>query len=200
MRNQYQLFLAFLLAIIPLHAAVITNQASAPVVVQGDLVSVVVGVSGIVGTDVGVYDLNVNFDPLALSYDSVSFGDPVLGDELNEYGYGSETNVDASGAASGTVDVSELSFDSPQDLASYQPSDFGLFTVTFEAVGGGSTSVSSTVNSLGDGGGNNLSYTYGAPATIDIAVLTPEPSTMALLGIALGVVMLLYRRRIVRVS
>ena len=190
-----QISLALSLAVIPLWAAVITTMPASTSAVPGDLVSVVVGVSGIAGTDVGVFDLNVNFNPLVLAYDSVAFGDPVLGDELDLYGYGSATNVDASNAAAGTVDVSETAFDSAQDLQSYQPPAFGLFTITFDAVGGGSTSVSSTVNALGDGAGNNLRYSYGPPAIVDVAVLTPEPSTLALFAGGLGILLFVARRR-----
>ena len=191
-----QLSFALFLGILPSQAAVITVEASSPVVVLGTPVSVEVGVTGIMGTDVGVYDLDVNFDPTVLSFTSVTFGDPVLGDELNLFGYGSATNVDASNAASGSVEVSELAFDSPQDLQSYQPPAFGLFTVGFDTVGGGSTAVSSTVNVLGDGGGNSLNYSYGPPATIDVAVLTPEPSAFGLFAIGLGIIAMLFRRMV----
>jgi hypothetical protein len=146
---------------------------------------VISGLGG--GTALGVFDVTISFDPLILAYSSVTFGDPVLGDQL---GLGS-LPITFETPSTGAVELFELSFDSPADLNSLQASSFTLATLAFDAVGVGTSSLDMTIHSLGDA--------YGASITADItngsvdvqASAIPEPSVLLLLAsglVALGLI------------
>jgi hypothetical protein len=148
----------------------------------GQAVTASVGISGLgghVSPSLGTYDLNVAFDPMILSFASVAFGDPILGDKLDPSGLG---DVQTTTPGIGTVEVFELSLDSASLLNSSQPPAFTLFQLAFDAIAEGTSPVSITINALGDENGNSL------PASIEngsVQVITsstiPEPSSWATL-------------------
>jgi hypothetical protein len=159
----------------------------------GATVDVGVAISGLgSGTppSLSVFDLDVTFDNSILSFQGFTFGDPMLGDQLDHFGLGSLTSV-TSGA--GTVNLFQLSFDLPADLDALQAGDFTLGTLAFLAVSSGVSNLGVSVNALGNASGDPLTMdVLGGRVVVDAAPV-PEPAALLLL-LAAGVV----RRAVIR--
>lgn len=155
----------------------------------GSAVSAEVEISGLGGYSppaLGAFDINVDFDPNVLNLTGTTFGDPILGDELNLSGFGS---VQITTPGAGTVELFELSLDSISDLDMLQPPRFILGTLDFQAIGLGTSSLDLSVNALSDAIGDPLAAsTYGGViGTIPSAI--PEPKSQLLLGSVLILVL-----------
>jgi hypothetical protein len=161
-------------------------------VLVGDPVDVGLVISGLGNyfpDSLSTFDLDVSFNPAILAFNSVAFGDPALGDQLDLWGLGSWTEV-APGV--GMVNLYELSFDLPMDLDTLQIGDFTLATLTFDTLALGTSSLDISVWSLGDA--------YAVPPTLDLVEsgsinVVPEPATMLLFGSGLAGLGFLRRRR-----
>lgn len=133
------------------------------------------------GTALGTFDLNVGFNPSILSFASASYGDPVLGDELNLEGFGTISQTTPGPSA---VEVFELSLDSPGALASQQPGGFTLATLTFQSLAAGTSPLDLSVNALGDQNGAPVSASL-QNATV---VVTPVPLPATIWSLLSGIV------------
>jgi len=130
---------------------------------------------------VGAFDLSVSFNPAVLSATGVTFGsllgDPLLFEALT-----------GSLIFSGSVDFFEVSLLTPAELDALQTVSFTLATLSFNAVGLGTTGLSFVPGVAGfavsDGFGDPLSITAN-DGSVD--VVAPEPGTLLLLGAGLGV-------------
>ena len=146
----------------------------------GDAVEVQVRISGLDGdTALGAYDVNFNYDASLFSFDSISWGDAIKGNQLDLSGFGSwqESN-------SGTdwLNSIEFSFDEALDLESWQASEFTLFSVLLNAIAIGSGDFSLTANTLGDAYANELFLDTINGTTVNVnGVTVPEPSSLLLL-------------------
>lgn len=175
-----------------LQAAVLAFLPAVQSVSVGSPVQVALTVSGLgdgAAPSVGVFDLDLTYDPGILQLNAVSFGDPVLGDQLDLLGLGAVTAVDSSVA--GLVNHFELSLDSPGDLDSLQATSFTLSVFSFTALAPGVSALGLTINALGDSLGDSLS----ASITSGNVTVVPEPATGGLV-VALGAIALLGIRRI----
>jgi hypothetical protein len=146
------------------------STQSAPV---GSQVSFDVNVSGLGGgTQLGAYDVTFNFNPALMSYVTTSFGN-----QLNLSGLG---DIRAISPGSGTVEITEVSLDSVSTINSSQSSSFRLFTLTFNAVAGGSNSpLTLSLNTLGDAVGNPISATAQSASVTIVGTGPPPPPTPA---------------------
>jgi hypothetical protein len=139
----------------------------------------------------GAFDLDISFDPSILSFSSIAFGDPVLGDQLDIFGLGSVTGSDAS--TPGIFNLFEFSLDDPLDLENLQAGSFILATLTFDTLTSGTSPLSLSVNAIGDA--------YGDPFSVDLVngrinvIGVPEPATLILMGSGLAGLGLWRRRR-----
>ena len=146
----------------------------------GDAVEVQVRISGLDGdTALGAYDVNFNYDASLFSFDSISWGDAIKGNQLDLSGFGSwqESN-------SGTdwLNSIEFSFDEVLDLELWQASEFTLFSVLLNAIAIGSGDFSLTANTLGDAYANELFLDTINGTTVNVnGVTVPEPSSLLLL-------------------
>lgn len=143
--------------------------------------------SGSNGPALGAYDFLLNYNSALLTDPVVTFGDPVLGDELAS-AYPSLTCVGTNcGAATGyPLEIGEVSLEPAALLESSEPSAFTLATVTFKADASGAVDFSLSDVTLSDANGNAL--TVGSTAT-------PEPRTGILIPAAMALGGLLLRRR-----
>ncbi|WP_018413268.1 cohesin domain-containing protein [Methyloversatilis thermotolerans] len=166
------------------HAQSLSVLPSATVVGVGDTFTVDLVVSGLDGSlAIGTYDLDLGFDPSVVRLFGVSFGNGLDVLEL-----GSLFTVSSSGF--GSLNLYELSFDTPDDLALLQPDSFTLVTLSFKALAQGVSGLSLGVNALGDAFGDAL-----LPAVLPSSVtVVPEPHAYALLLAGLGLVGLARRR------
>ena len=119
--------------------------------------TVALDISGLIPgtTALSTFDVNVGFNSSVVNFASAAYGDPILGDQLNFNGLAFQ----ATAPGVGTTELFELSLDDPSTLLSSQPASFTLATLTFDAVGTGTSALGLSVNALGDQNGNSLSAT-----------------------------------------
>ena len=149
------------------NAAVITVQPTSNTVSVGNTLEVAIIVSDL-GTasapSIGVFDLNLTFDPAILSFVSSAFGN-----QLDLFSLGSDQLIDDSIA--GVVNAFELSFDLATDLDTLQTPSFTLVTFTFQALTEGSTALIVAFNALGDSLGNPIQITGINNESINVAMI-----------------------------
>jgi hypothetical protein len=120
----------------PSGAVLLSFVPSSATVTTGGTVNVDVRLSGLGNhspPSVGSFDLFVGFNPTILSPTAVTFG-PFLGDPLF---FESLTSFDPS--TTGIVEFAEVSLLLPSQLDALQPSSFSLATLSFSAIGNGTS-------------------------------------------------------------
>ncbi len=127
----------------------------------------------------GTFELDVLFDPGLFSLMGVTFGDPVLGDQLDLFAAGSLSGYDDS--VPGIVNVFEISFDTPADLDDLQAGSFTLATLTFEALAEGTSSLGTANLIFGDSLGDPLGVDV-SPGSITATLPEPAAMTLVVLG------------------
>lgn len=142
---------------------------------------VIAGLGDLDAPSVGDFDIDVGFDPLALSL--IGFD---LGTELGDLTLGEAIDVSFGEIAAGLVNVAQVSFLSDAELNTTQPDTFVLATFEFTVsglAGGESTVIDiASVWSLGDALGNPIPVTQ-----VSSAVVTAIPVPAALWGFAAGI-------------
>jgi len=159
----------------------------------GDPASVNLVISGLGDysePSLGAFDLDIHFDPTILAFDSATFGDPVLGDQLDIWGLGLNP-MGASITSPGVLDIWEVSLDTADDLNNFQAGSFTLATLTFSTLTVGTSPLEIIINSLGDAYGNPLSLDVQSGNISPV----PEPATFILIGFGLGGIGILRRKR-----
>lgn len=180
------LLTAALLAPLPAHAATIALLPPSETVFTGGAVSISVAISGLEPGSLGVFDIDVAFDPAVLGFVEAVYGDPALGDQLDVFGLGSLTQTTV---GSGTVNLFGLSFDLATDLDAFQADSFTLAVLTFSTLASGTSPLTLTPLQLGLANGDPLA------ADVDSTVVTvrstpgttaPEPALLLLAGCGLA--------------
>jgi len=82
-----------------------------------DVALVISGLASGAPPSLSTFDVDISFNPDILAFASATFGDPVLGDQLDLFSLGSLTSATA---GVGTANLFELSFDSQTDLDGYR--------------------------------------------------------------------------------
>lgn len=191
---------------LPARATQITLQPGTQTVAPGGTVDLTLRISGLgngVAPSLGAFDLDVSFDPALLTYDSLTFGDPGLGDLLGPIsGSATGSTLDA---VTGSLNLFGVSLDLPADLDLGQPDQFVLASLRFLATGVGSTSVGLENVVLGDANGAVLvpDAVRGAALSIRAVTGVPDEGPMAPAAFLLAVLSLgraMARRGMARVA
>lgn len=156
----------------------------------GDTIALDFWVSGLTGSDdlggldLGGFDLNLSFNGAVTGYQGTTFSSDL--DDSLFYG------LDASSSSSNSVNISGVSL--LADLSA-QASEFKLFTLLFSADHAGTSSVKIDDFILANSWlGGFTSDNFLADITVnETAVTVPEPSSLGLLLLALGAIVI--RRR-----
>lgn len=136
-----------------------------------DPVQVEVRISGLGGgtaPSLGAYDFTLAFNPAVLGFGAFTFGDSLLGNQLDLVGFGTVAGFD--GGTPGQLSVFEISLDLAGDLDALQAASFALGTISFNALGNGSSVLEFTSAVLSDAGGNPLTVRLGSGS-----ISVPEP-------------------------
>lgn len=170
-------------------AALISLTPSTAAVSTGQPVAVDVIVSGLgAGEAVGAFDLDVVFDASVLSATGVTFGSALGVDGIDQFSIAL--------VSAGRVDFAAVSLLSEVDLLAAQTAPFSIATLTFEALAPGSSDILFDLITfpgllLSDAFGNALATTVGNESAVTVAAASvPEPSGLALVLLALGVMAL----------
>lgn len=130
---------------------------------------VISGLGNLAPPSLGAFDLVLTFDPAVLAHTGTTVG-TALGDEA-----AAEALVGIVPGA-GDVNVFEVSLLSPAQLSGSQPDGFTLFTVSFDAVASGSTTLGLTPTAPpGDENGRPLSVEAVVAATVTVGRAVPIP-------------------------
>jgi predicted extracellular nuclease len=171
-----------LLALVPMGAgaAIISISPTSQQTVVGGVASVTVSISELgdgVAPSLGAFDLDLAFDPAVLSLSSVTFGTG-----LDVLGLGS---IHAFGpAGSGLLNFFEISLDAASDLDLLQPGAFSLFTINFDAIAAGTSSLALSVNGLADADGLALAASLQGGSVTVSAVPLPGALWLLVSGLA----------------
>jgi len=174
--------------------------------ISGDTVTLTLNISGLQQggfTDgqafplLGGFNLSLDYNPAVLSLTSDSFGCSVNA-TTGLSPDGSDLQTDSS--SSGVVSLNDIGL----DTASTQATSFELATLTFQAVGTGSSPLAwdftpGTGTNLTDPNGNDVAFTTTNNATISYngsnLTVVPEPGTYAAALSGLGMLVLVLSKR-----
>ena len=176
---------------------------------NNDTVTLTLNISGLQGNPdgtgpaVSVFELVLDYNPAVLSLVSDSFGSAVNSTNGMWVDPGNANNADTQVDLSspGQIDLLDISGDSSAALLAGQASAFELGTVTFQAIGAGSTQVAwDASTSLSDQtGAGDVAFT-NAQSGVTVNTVVPEPSTYAMFGLGIVLVVLARGRRFLRAA
>jgi hypothetical protein len=152
----------------------------------------ITGLGEFAAPSVGGFDLNVVFDPVLMQFDSVTFGDPGLGNLLAP----NTSSVNIQTLNTGSVNLFSVSLDSAEELEVVQPGAFILATLQFSAQASGTATVGLSDVIISDALGAALPLEQVTGAIVNIASdqAVPEGS-LGLSGIvALGAIAFAHRQ------
>jgi hypothetical protein len=165
------------------------QNAAPPQTVNLDLT--ISGLGDHASPSLGVFDLNFNFDSTKLAFTGYT-----LGSLLGTLGTAEVDDLSTVYVSGNTINLAELSYLSPSQLATLQPSGFTLATLSFQV-----TSLANTERTWVSFGANNLLSDANGDAllfSVSNAVIgNPVPETPALFLFGLGLTLLIRQRRLV---
>lgn len=168
------------------HAATLSVVPASSTVMQGSTFAVTVAIADLVdggAPSLADFDIDIDFDANLLGFAGFSWGDALLGDQLDLAHLGSLQLFDDSAAAAGHLNFFEVSYDDSTVLNAQQAGSFGLLTLTFQALAAGVASIDVSANALGNVDGDTVSaQMLGANVRVD---QVPLPSALPLFATAL---------------
>lgn len=158
----------------------------------GDTVTIDLTISDLGNGDapsIGAFDIDLSYDSSVLNFDSVSFGDSVLGNQLDLWGLGSMAEY---AEGNDYINVFELSYDDSADLLAMQADEFVLATFTFTTASEGNSSIGVNINDLSDAYGTN---SLSAETVAGNVQVVPLPAALPLLVSGIAFVSLRSKRK-----
>jgi hypothetical protein len=137
----------------------------------GDPVQVELRISGLgegTAPSLGAYDFTLAFNPVVLGFGAFTFGDSLLGNQLDLRGFGTVAGFD--GGTPGQLNVFEISLDLAGDLDVLQAGAFALGTISFNTLGNGTSGMQFTSALFSDATGKSVAVQLGSGS-----VNVPEP-------------------------
>jgi hypothetical protein len=165
-------------------AIVVEVIPSSSIVNMGGSLTADIRISGLgdgFAPSLGTYDIDLIFDSNLFTPNSVTFGDPVLGHQLDLFGFMSNPSG-ASLAGPNTLNLFEVSLDFPFDLDDLQAPAFILASVVFDVnqkTGTGLFDLS--INALGD----SFAFPLDAQTIAAEVQVVPVPAAIWLFGTGL---------------
>ncbi|MDD2761102.1 MAG: cohesin domain-containing protein [Methylomonas sp.] len=159
----------------------------------GDHFSIGVMIAGLGGNSapsLGAYDLDIHFDSGHLAFTGATFGDGIIGNQLDLSNAGGNP-AGADETSPGVINLYEVSLDSAEDLNSLQANGFFLAYLNFQVLQAASSQLDITINALGDADGNTLTATANSAPISTV----PLPSAIWLVSSALAGLTLNARRK-----
>ncbi len=156
-----------------------------PAAQTGNTLSVGIVISGLAedaAPALATYDFNLQFDANQLAFTGASFGDSILGNQLDLFNLG-ENAASANLIDTGVLNVFELSLDSAADLNNLQADSFTLATFSFFVLSSGNSLLNLTLNTLADANGEPLDADISPAAPITTVPL-PSAFLMLFTGLA----------------
>lgn len=183
------------------NAASLSLTPPAQTVTIGSSATVTLSISGLDprnGSSLGAWAGTIVFDSSILSLQSAQI----------QYGTGLDLGIsgslqltDDSSAASGSVALQEISFESTSDLESAQSSSFPLAVFTFLSLGTGTSDIAFTNVDLSDASGNSFAAADPSNASITVqsaSTSVPDDLAWSAPALTLGGLFFLSRRRQLR--
>lgn len=153
----------------------LTLEPASAVVNSGsgmDVAIVIRGLGSGVAPSLGAFDLNVSYDVGILAFTSVTWGDPILGNQLGLI-LGSADGL-ALNAAAGVVNLFSISLESTLDLETFQADAFTLGSLHFAALSPGVSSLTLSDVILGDAIGDALVADAIGGGSVRVVSTVPE--------------------------
>ncbi len=171
------------LAVADANALTVTLAPATQSVVQDQTAQLDIVVGDVLPAGLGGYSITLAFDPSILDFASAVSHLP-----------GVTWGLSAKVSAPGQLELSDLSFEEPADLVNLESASFTLATVSYKAIGVGTSAISVTKLDLADAAGSLLAAGLPAGAAVTVSAV-PEPATLLSLLGGLAVVGAAVRRR-----
>lgn len=172
----------------------ITIDPSSASVTAGDHVTATIKASGLgnlSAPSLGAFDLTLNIDPGVLTFGSITFGDPGLGDLLGPVS-GSFSDFSYN-AGTGSLNFFSISLDAAVDVNALQPSQFILAVIDFVAVSSGTSGINFGASVFADADGAGIvpdtivgSSVVVAPGVAGVPDGGSIPAGLAIVAVMLG--------------
>lgn len=147
-----------------------------------DISVVISGLGSESSPSLASYDLDIQFDGSHLSFANASFGDPILGNQLDLLDFGLN-DTSATLAEAGIANIYEVSLDDTADLNDFQANSFTLAVLTFDILKASTSQMELVIHDLGDANDNLLS------ADLVAGTITTVPLPSGIWLMASGIVM-----------
>ena len=169
------------------HAVSLDLRPSSSSVRLGDSVQVELRISGLgegTAPSLGAYDFTLEFNPAVLGFGAFTFGDSILGNQLDLSCFGTVAGFD--GGTAGQLNAFEISLDLASDLDGLQAASFALGTISFNTLGNGTSAFQFVSTTFSDAQGNSLAVQLGKGSISVPAPVSGGLMVAAAIAFALG--------------